>query len=74
LEALENLHSQVAETLSDKLKSPDVTAADISAAIKFLKDNGIDAIPTKGSPLGNLADTVPFQPGDDNDEEQAAGE
>lgn len=59
-ELLENLHRAVAEDLLDKIKSGEATAAEISAAIKFLKDNGIEAIPASGSPLGDLVDSLPF--------------
>lgn len=59
-ELLENLHRAVAEDLLDKIKSGEATAAEISAAIKFLKDNGIEAIPNAGSPLGDLVDSLPF--------------
>lgn len=59
-ELLENLHRAVAEDLLDKIKSGEATAAEISAAIKFLKDNGIEAIPSAGSPLGDLVDSLPF--------------
>jgi len=32
----------------------------ISNAIKFLKDNNIDAIPVQGSPLDGLLEALPF--------------
>ena len=34
--------------------------ADISNAIKFLKDNHIDAMPVQGSPLDGLLNSLPF--------------
>jgi hypothetical protein len=73
IEALEKLHAAVAENLADKLNSGEATAADISAAIRFLKDNGIDAIPTGSNPLGKLKDSLPFTD-DGDDDEQEAGE
>ena len=36
------------------------TPATIAAAIKFLKDNGIEALPVDGSALFNLVDGLPF--------------
>jgi hypothetical protein len=60
-EQLENLHGTLAEVLAAKIKSGDVTAADLSVARQFLKDNGIDAIPTGSNPIGDLAKIVPFQ-------------
>lgn len=59
-ELLESLHQAVAEDLLGKIKSGEASAAEISAAIKFLKDNGIEAIPAAGSPLGDLVDSLPF--------------
>lgn len=53
-ELLEFLHEEVAKHLLAKLRSGEATAADVSAAIKFLKDNGIEAMVTKGSPVGDL--------------------
>jgi hypothetical protein len=58
--ALEALHGALAKTLADKIKSGEATAADMAVARQFLKDNGVDAIPTKGSPLGELAESLPF--------------
>ena len=58
--ALEALHGALAKSLADKIKSGEATAADMAVARQFLKDNGIDAIPTKGSPLGDLRDGLPF--------------
>jgi hypothetical protein len=59
-ELLETLHTAVATDLLDKIRGGDATAAELSAAIKFLKDNGIEALPTEGSALGNLVDSLPF--------------
>jgi hypothetical protein len=57
---LKSLHNAVAEDLLEKVQSGEATAAELSAAIKFLKDNGIEALPMEGSPLGNLVDSLPF--------------
>lgn len=57
---LKSLHTAVAEDLLEKVQSGEATAAELSAAIKFLKDNGIEALPTEGSTLGNLVDSLPF--------------
>lgn len=57
---LKSLHNAVAEDLLEKIQSGEATAAELSAAIKFLKDNGIEALPMEGSPLGNLVDNLPF--------------
>ena len=57
---LKQLHNAVAVDLLSKIQDGEATAAELSAAIKFLKDNGIEALPMEGSPLGNLVDTLPF--------------
>ncbi len=57
---LKQLHAAVAEELLDRVKSGEAKPADISNAIKFLKDNNIDAIPVEGSPLNDLLLGLPF--------------
>jgi len=59
-ETLENLHSQVARELSDRIATGEASSADISNAIKFLKDNGIEGLPVQDSPLGELINVLPF--------------
>ena len=50
---LETLHSQVAQELLHRITSGEASSADMSNAIKFLKDNGIEATP-KVIPSGNV--------------------
>jgi len=57
---MEALHNSVASGLLERLQTGEATAAEFSAAIKFLKDNGIEALPVEGSPLYNLVDSLPF--------------
>jgi hypothetical protein len=59
-DVMEALHVAVASDLLAKIQSGEASAAELSAAIKFLKDNGIEALPAEGSPLGNLVDSLPF--------------
>jgi len=59
-EVLDGLHNAVATALADKIASGSATAGDLSAAIKFLKDNGIDAVATGDNPLARIRDTLPF--------------
>lgn len=59
-EVLDALHAQLARTLADKIKNGEATAADLSVARQFLKDNGIEAVPTPKSPLADLAGSLPF--------------
>lgn len=62
---LSELHGALADALRSRLKSPDVTAADLNVIRAFLKDNNITAVPVQGSPLGNLLDAIPhFDPAD----------
>lgn len=60
-ELMEAMHRSLAEGLLAKIRSGEATAADLAVARQFLKDNGIDAIPTKGNGLGKLADQLPFK-------------
>lgn len=48
------LHSAVAKALKDRIGSEDATAADLNAAIKFLKDNNITATPEANRALNEL--------------------
>ena len=57
---LKELHEVLAEKLLEKVKSSDATASELNVARQFLRDNGIDAVPTEGSPLQRLADELPF--------------
>jgi len=57
---LSTLHCAVAQELLDRVMSGDAKPADISNAIKFLKDNHIDAVPVQGSPLDGLLGALPF--------------
>ena len=59
-ETLENLHSQVANELSDRIRSGEASSADMSNAIKFLRDNGIEGLAIQDSPLGHLVNVLPF--------------
>ena len=59
-ETLENLHSQVAQELLQRIISGEASSADMSNAIKFLKDNGIEGLPVQDSPLGELINILPF--------------
>ncbi len=54
------LHSILAEQLLKKVKDEDVKASDLNVARQFLKDNGIDGLPTNDNPLGELIHPLPF--------------
>ena len=57
---LRELHAILAEKLLEKIKDPDAKSADLNVARQFLRDNGIDAVPTDDSPLQKLIDETPF--------------
>ena len=59
-ETLENLHSQVAQELLQRIIGGEASSADMSNAIKFLKDNGIEGLAVQDSPLGDLVNVLPF--------------
>lgn len=62
---MEALHAIVAKELADRIKSGEASAADISNAIKFLKDNGIEAVMGKGGTIDSLARQFPSFQDDD---------
>ena len=57
---LRTLHAILAEKLLERITDPDVKSADLNVARQFLRDNGIDAVPTDDSPLQKLIDEMPF--------------
>ena len=59
-DVLAQLHTKVAKELLEKIESGAATAADLSVARQFLKDNGIDSLALAGAPIQNLADVLPF--------------
>ncbi len=58
IETLSTLHNLVAEILIEKLRSGEATAMDVSAAIRFLKDNGIEAA-ADNPQLQAIIDSIP---------------
>ena len=58
-DTLGELHRLVAQALTDKINSGEATPADMNAAIKFLQNNGIEAIAIDESPLGKLVESLP---------------
>ena len=57
---LKDLHEELAKVLLERVKDPDAKSADLNVARQFLKDNSIDAVPAKGSPLEELIKELPF--------------
>lgn len=57
---LDSLHGLVAKELARKLKSGEYTAADLNVARQFLKDNGVEQAAIPGTPVHDLASSLPF--------------
>lgn len=60
-ERMEALHTAVAQNLLTTITSGQASPSEMSNAIRFLKDNGIDSALVPESPLMNLVDSLPFQ-------------
>lgn len=58
VDALSELHGMVARKLKEKIDSGEATASDFAQAIKFLKDNGIEANVQPGSEVGELTESL----------------
>tara|TARA_E500000081_G_scaffold2602_1_gene2822 strand:+ start:743 stop:946 length:204 start_codon:yes stop_codon:yes gene_type:complete len=59
---LEELHEVVTEELLARVRSGEATSAELSVAVKFLKDNGAsNDIITAESPMANLLKELPFE-------------
>jgi hypothetical protein len=59
-ELLATLHAAVAKTLLDKIQTGEARSADLGVAVRFLKDNGIEAAPINDNPLARLLESLPF--------------
>lgn len=61
---LEQLHEAVGEQLLERIMSGEAKASEFAQAIKFLSDNGIEALPSENNSLGALngalRDKLPF--------------
>ena len=58
---LDELHTELAETLLQKVRSGEAKASDLNVARQFLKDNGIEGLPADNTPLKELVDELPFE-------------
>ena len=65
---LSTLHDAVAQELLGRVRSGEASPAELSAAIKFLKDNGIEALPSPDNNIGKLMASLPDF-GEDVDEQ-----
>ena len=59
---LEQLHEAVTYDLLARVQSGEATSAELSVAVKFLKDNGAsNDVITAESPMANLLKELPFE-------------
>jgi hypothetical protein len=65
---LELLHSQLIGALLQRIAEGTATAADLSVARQFLKDNGIDLSARHSEPMQRLHQALPFDVLEDEDE------
>lgn len=56
---LGEMHHLIARHFIDRLRSGEITPSELSAACRFLKDNGIEALPERNDDLGELMATLP---------------
>lgn len=70
-ELLEQLHEAIGTHLLSRIESGEATASEVAQAVKFLKDNGIEAVPTDDNPLGKLTSSVKSLPFTDPSEPTA---
>jgi len=59
-ETLKVLHKELAEEFLRRVRSGEASPADLNSARQFLRDNGVDSVAIKGSPLMKLAIALPF--------------
>lgn len=56
---LGQLHDRVAQDLLRRIESGEASPAELNAAIKFLQNNGIEAVMEEGNPLDQLVNSLP---------------
>jgi len=54
-----DLHEELATQLLGQVQTGEATASIFNVARQFLKDNGIDGVPTQGNPLDSLIHALP---------------
>ena len=62
---LSQLHEELAASLLERIQSGEAKPADLNVARQFLKDNGIDSVPTDDSKLSELQEVYPFEEDDE---------
>ena len=62
-DALGQLHDAVCREITERINSGEATASELMAAMKFLKDNGINCdleSMQKGTPQADLLENLPY--------------
>ena len=54
-----DLHEELAKQLLGSVQAGEASPSLLNVARQFLKDNGIDGVPTQGNPLDNLIHALP---------------
>jgi hypothetical protein len=67
-QALNELHGLIAGEMAKKLRSGEATAAEWSVIRAFLRDNRIEGLAVPGSPMADLASSLPFAGASEDDE------
>ena len=62
---LDELHTELAQTLLDIVRSGEAKSSHLNVARQFLKDNGIEGLPLDNSPFKELVDELPFERAED---------
>lgn len=61
---LDDLHGLIARELAKKIRSGEFTASELNVARQFPKDNSVEQPNIAGSPINDLASSLPFAGGD----------
>ena len=62
---LDELHTELAQTLLDIVRSGEAKSSHLNVSRQFLKDNGIEGLPIDNSPFKELVDELPFERAED---------
>jgi hypothetical protein len=57
----ESLHLALGEDLLARVQTGQASASELNVARQYLKDNGVDCLAFKESPLVRLAEILPFE-------------
>lgn len=61
----DKIHKALAQEFLNQINAGEASPSLLNAARQYLKDNGVTALPKPGTPLGNLAEDLPFDDEED---------